>query len=121
MAPQHNAKAQAKRTKVPAPRKPTTKQLAGGKLSKSHVVFIVRNDPLALASVDGLHKACDTFKPLKKGLVRHFGSVEFAFKVLREWALERRYIAHEAHEPVTAETPTPEAPEADTNDGHPSK
>jgi hypothetical protein len=93
VAPLQNVKAQAKRSKVPAPRKPTAKQLAVGKLSKSHVVFIVRNDPHALSTLDGLHKACEAFKPLKKGLVRHFGSVEFAFRVLRDWALEHKFIS----------------------------
>lgn len=85
LAPLENAKAQAKRAKVPAPRRPSAKQLASGKLAKSHVVALVLDAPGSLDSLETLHAACDAFKPLRKGLVRHFGSVEFGHAVLTQW------------------------------------
>ena len=85
VAPLANSKAQAKRSKVPSARRPNAKQLASGKLAKSHVVFYVTQSPTTLDSLAQLNKACDEFKPLRRGLIKHFGSVEHAFAVLGEF------------------------------------
>ena len=82
------SKAQAKRSKVPAPRRPTAQQLASGKLAKSHAVFLVREAPGALDSETALLAACEAFKPLKKALIRHFGGVSPAFVALSAWQRE---------------------------------
>lgn len=85
VAPLENVKAQAKRAKVPPPRKPNAKQLAAGKLAKSHVVYLVKNHPAARNSLEEFYKACDEFKPLKKAVMKHFGTADFAFKILKQW------------------------------------
>lgn len=82
VAPLQHAKAQAKRSKVPAPRRPSPKQLDAGKLTKAHVVFLAQD---ALDSADALDKACAECKPLRRGLAKHFGSAEHALKVLADW------------------------------------
>lgn len=95
VAPLQNAKAQAKRSKVPAPRRPSAKQLAGGKLAKSHVVHFVREAPGSLDSLAALEKACEAFKPLKRGVLRHFGSMAQAFTALTESPAFSRKAARE--------------------------
>ena len=85
VAPLQNAKAEAKRARVPAPRRPNAKQLASGKLSKCHVVSLVLARPGTLDSVATLHGACEEFKPLRKAIVRHFGSLEFCHAALTSW------------------------------------
>lgn len=86
VAPLATARAEAKRCKVPAPRRPSAQQLATGKLTKAHVVSLVVTQPEdALASVDSLHRACDAFQPLRRAVTRHFGSVEVCHRVLAEW------------------------------------
>lgn len=84
VAPLETARAQAKRARVPSPRRPSTTQLASGKLAKSHVVFLVRQ--ASVRSVDDLESACGAFKPLRKAVERHFGSLEFCVKVLSSGA-----------------------------------
>lgn len=88
VAPLENARAQAKRARVPTPRRPSAKQLASGKLAKSHVVFLIK-DKGAMGSLADLERACDEFKPLRKGVARHFGSLEYCHRVLAEWQSSR--------------------------------
>lgn len=114
VAPLENAKAQAKRARVPAPRRPSAQQLATGKLTKSHVVSLVLAAEGSLDSPDALHKACDAYKPLRKGLVRHFGSVEYAHQVLAEWAAQREATKDTA--PRTRKTQKMPADETDEAD-----
>lgn len=111
VAPLENARAQAKRARVPAPRRPSAQQLATGKLTKSHVVSLVLAAEGALESTETLHKACDAYTPLRKGLVRHFGSVEYAHQVLVEWNDQREATAAE-----TKATKKKKAPAPDTTD-----
>lgn len=96
VAPLENARAQAKRSKVPMPRRPSERQLASGKLAKSHAVALVLDRPGALDSLGALQAACDEYKPLRRALVRHFGSAEFAYAVLSEWAPQHEAAKAEA-------------------------
>lgn len=65
--------------KLPAPRRPSARQLASGKLAKSHVLHLAA--PHA-STIDSLHAACAASKPLAKGIARHFGSVEACHRLL---------------------------------------
>lgn len=83
VAPQHHPKAQAKRSQVPAPRRPNEKQLASGKLVKAHAVFLILQNPTSLDSYQAFEKVADAFKPLRRALIKHFGSMDNAFTVLK--------------------------------------
>lgn len=89
VAPLANARAEAKRARVPPPRRPSAQQLAAGKLAKSHVVALIVNSPGALDSEDALNRACDEYRPLRKAITRHFGSLEYCLKVLSTWHARR--------------------------------
>lgn len=80
--------------KLPAPRRPSARQLASGKLSKSHVRHLAAAH---LDSVDTLFAACEACKPLGRAVSRHFGSVEMCHKVLTAAAAESRVQPSEAH------------------------
>lgn len=66
---------------LPAPRRPSARQLASGKLAKSNVVYLARQGD-ALDSLDSLRAACRANKDLGKAVTKHFGSVEFCHRVL---------------------------------------
>lgn len=87
VAPLDNARAEAKRARVPAPRRPSAQQLAAGKLSKAHVVSLLLG---SLESLDAVNRACDECKPLRRAVTRHFGSVEFCHRVVGEWHRARQ-------------------------------
>lgn len=74
-----NARAQAQRGSVPAPRRPSAKQLASGKLTKANVVSLVRD---RVGSADDLEAACAECKPLRKAIAKHFGSLEYCRQAL---------------------------------------
>lgn len=91
VAPLENARAEAKRARVPAPRRPSAQQLATGKLTKSHVVsLLLADDGAALGSLEAMHRACDAYKPLRRAITRHFGSVEFCHRVVGEWHEQKK-------------------------------
>lgn len=84
---------------VPPPRRPSARQLASGKLAKSHVVSLV----LAAGGLDSdeaLERACDEFKPLRGAIARHFGSAESCVQALRQ-----RYLSEKAPSgPIRSQT-----------------
>lgn len=81
VGPLERARASASAS-VPAPRRPSARQLASGKLAKSHVVSLVLSSG-GLESEEALERACDEVKPLRKAIARHFGSLDYCYRALR--------------------------------------
>lgn len=66
---------------IPKPRRPSARQLASGKLAKSHVVYLLTK-PSVVESEDDVRRRSDECRALRNGIARHFGSVEFCFRAL---------------------------------------
>lgn len=117
VAPLHNARAEAKRARVPAPRRPSEQQLASGKLAKSHVVSLLVRGGEEVTE-EGVEAACVACRPLRKAIAKHFGSAEFCVRVMREWQAAREAAREGARDPAAAaatrpsSTAAPDAPAA---------